>query len=402
MGNKAFVIIGVVFILIGLVFNEWVITNLFNPIGLVTYQLKVIILIFDILCVLTGFLLIRFRSRIKGREVLLSLATLAIFLLFMEGGVRLFYFIKYKIVERERSYSEYLGWEIVPDVHSDRTIKGYGKVSYSTGKYGFRTFGDTGSNNKKVLVIGDSVTQGYTVSDGNTYYNYLKKRAGNIEIFAYGCGGYSSLQEYMILDKYFDLIKPDIVLWQFSSNDIINNDHDLESGSFYNNNHMIRPYLIDGEIKWLYPMQQGGWIYSAVQHSYLLRFINIRLNIFKAAHFGSIEDKLSEDHPLLKRSAQTTSEIMRMVRKRVGDIPIIAFTADNPKWSGTIFEDISRRHQIHFISGIPESIEDTRKTGVPVDGRPYDGHWNATGHKIVGEAIFDYLLRSGLISDRKS
>lgn len=398
MGNKAFVIIGVVFILIGLVFNEWVITNLFNPIGLVTYQLKVIILIFDILCVLTGFLMIRFRSRIKGREVLLSLAAVAIFLLFMEGGVRLFYFIKYKIVERERSYSEYLGWEIVPEVHSNRTIKGYGKVSYSTGKHGFRTFGDTGSKNKKVLVIGDSVTQGYTVSDGNAYYDYLKKRAGNIEIFAYGCGGYGSLQEYTILDKYFDLIKPDIVLWQFSSNDIINNDHDLESGSFYNNNHMTRPYLIDGEIKWLYPMQQGGWIYSAVQHSYLLRFINIRLNIFKAAHFGTIEDKLSEEHPLFKRSAQTTSEIMRMVRKRVGDIPIVTISADEPKWVGNTFLNISQRYKMHYIPGIPETIMKAKKKGVAVDGSPYDGHWNDVGHYIVGEMIFDYLIKEGLLT----
>ena len=49
-----------------------------------------------------------------------------------------------------------------------------------------------------------------------------------MEVFAYGAGGYGTLQEYLILDEVVDHIRPTMLLWQFCSNDFINNDHALE------------------------------------------------------------------------------------------------------------------------------------------------------------------------------
>ena len=91
------------------------------------------------------------------------------------------------------------------------------------------------------------MTQAVEVSDDQTYYSRLK-RLLDIEVFAYGGGGYGTLQEFLIFDKYVDLIKPDIVLWQFSNNDIINNAPDLEAASTINNNGLVRPYLVNGHI----------------------------------------------------------------------------------------------------------------------------------------------------------
>ena len=53
----------------------------------------------------------------------------------------------------------------------------------------------------------------------------------------------------MVLNKYLNVIKPDIILWQFCSNDLrINNDYDLESKSYLINDHMVRRYLRNGKI----------------------------------------------------------------------------------------------------------------------------------------------------------
>jgi hypothetical protein len=83
-------------------------------------------------------------------------------------------------------------------------------------------------------------------------------------IFAYGGGGYGTLQEYMILDRYVDKINPDMVLWQFCANDLIINSHELESASFSNNNQMKRPYYENDQIKWLFPRQYRGWMDKAI------------------------------------------------------------------------------------------------------------------------------------------
>jgi hypothetical protein len=197
--------------------------------------------------------------------------------------------------------SQYLGWENKANYRFIKNLRGYGEIIYSTKEYGFRSFSDVNTRKKKIFVIGDSFTQACSVSDGWTYYDYLEKNNDNIEIFSYGGGGYGSLQEYMILDKYIDIIRPDLILWQFCPNDFINNDHELESASLKNNNHMIRPYYKEGRIEWLYPKQNYGWIYSVVQSSYLLRMLNIRLNILKAEKKGSIEDKLSPNSLMLKK-----------------------------------------------------------------------------------------------------
>ena len=77
----------------------------------------------------------------------------------------------------------------------------YAKISQDG--HGFRMFGNVSSGKPRVFVIGDSFTQATDVSDDKTYYAIVK-RLLNVEVFAYGGGGYGSLQECMILDKYIE------------------------------------------------------------------------------------------------------------------------------------------------------------------------------------------------------
>ena len=58
----------------------------------------------------------------------------------------------------------------------------------------------------------------------------FKKELG-IEVFAYGAGGYGTLQEYLILDEVIDEIQPTTMFWQFCNNDFTDNDHALEVAS---------------------------------------------------------------------------------------------------------------------------------------------------------------------------
>ena len=45
-----------------------------------------------------------------------------------------------------------------------------------------------------------------------TYHALLRKKLG-LEVFAYGAGGYGTLQEYLILDEVVDHIGPTMLLW---------------------------------------------------------------------------------------------------------------------------------------------------------------------------------------------
>ena len=76
-------------------------------------------------------------------------------------------------------------------------------------------------------------------------------------MFAYGTGGYGTLQEYLVLDEVIDEIQPTMILWQFCTNDFINNDHDLEVASTLNNNGWIRPYWEKGQAQLRSPKRTG-------------------------------------------------------------------------------------------------------------------------------------------------
>jgi len=203
----------------GELLNEWTVDALWNPIGLAPPEMALLIRIFDVLCAAGGLALIRWGPWWRRREPAFVALLLAGFLILLEGGVRLSVWAKHPLVPPDRDFSRSLGWETRPHVRSERVIEGYGRVRYTTTTHGFRAFGDVASTKTKLLVVGDSITQAYTVSDGEAYFDHLARGGPGVELFVYGCGGYGTLQEYLIVDRYFDEIRPHKVLWQLSGND---------------------------------------------------------------------------------------------------------------------------------------------------------------------------------------
>ena len=406
---NAFSIIGLIFIAMGIIFNEWTIAKLFSHDGSINNpSQKIIIWCFDVIAVFIGFIIIRYKHHVKqiGREIVFTVVTFIIFLFLLEGGMRMYHYFNSLQDSRKVDFTEQLGWKTQENWSwtrsqvEPRTGEIY-KVVFSTTKYGFRVFGDTNTKKFKIFVLGDSYTHGTTVSDGYTYYDYLKKNHKNIEIFAFGTGGYGSLQEYMILDKYFDEIKPDMILWQFCSNDLINNSYELESLSYRNNDRNFRPYYNrhNGQITLLYPRQDLGWIYRIIQHSHLLKFLNIRLDILKVEQGETIEEYLKIDDPLAIEAVETTSAIMGLVRKRAGNIPIVTFPIDRGvqiPWLHNTFSEISREHSMHYIGHVPDMLVEAQSKGIIVDA-PNNPHWNDVGSAIVGKTILDHLIENKLL-----
>ena len=124
-----------------------------------------------------------------------------------------------------------LGWRAAPNISytgAKRTYPAASARQIHTDSEGFRAHGDPGARDKqKVFFLGDSFTQAVQVCDNETYYAILRETRP-IEVFAYGGGGYGTLQESMILERYIDRVKPDVVVLQFCYNDFINNHAALE------------------------------------------------------------------------------------------------------------------------------------------------------------------------------
>lgn len=292
------------------------------------------------------------------------------------------------------SLDEELGWratEHYQDTSVEKTKAGRSySVRRSQKQYGFRQFGNLDSKKIKLLVIGDSFTHAAAASDDRTYHALLAQLL-DVEVFAYGAGGYGTLQEFMILDRYIDIIRPDVILWQYCANDFINNDNELERLSLVNNNGWVRPYWSHGQVQLLSPKESSLRVREWInKRSRFLYFIVSRLDRLRAARTrDTVEVAIESEgmrHPGFLRAVGVTDKLMARVRERVGKRPIMAFNCVRAEPYDEAFRDISARHAIAYWEDVASVVLEADRRGEDVyaaDG----GHWNERGHELAAEAI---------------
>jgi len=263
---------------------------------------------------------------------------------------------------------------------------------------GVKIMGDLQSKKMKIFFVGDSFTSPY-LGKSEMYYDVINKNI-DIELFVYGGGGYGTLQEYLVINKYVDEIKPDLIILQACSNDFINNDWNLEKRSFVHNNYTIRPYYEKGTIVYRFP--RGPFFREFITYSRLAYFLIRRYDIILArlnniGYLNTVEKYIGAEglnFIEFKRSVDTTSELIGMIKKRCGKIPIVAFSVfeDEPYFSQ--FKDIFRKHNINFLENIPELAwaREDRKW------RKNNEHWTKKGHAACGEYLTEYIKINFLIN----
>lgn len=272
------------------------------------------------------------------------------------------------------------------------------KVTYD--KNGFKRWGDVDIDKRKIFIIGDQFTNMPYVNNGEEYYAYLEKAFPDVEFFVFGGGGYGSLQEYLILDSYIDVIKPDLVLWQFCTSDFANNHYEYEIRTMVMSKNRKLPFLENGEIVYKRPSKYLAL--RDISYSFDLlysAFIKYRRsNIVYSEFIDTLTTNFENTPEAIKRDAlDTTKEIFSLAKKRTGDIPLYMFSA---------FEFTDKEREIcefsgiDCIEGVGEKLLQSESAGSVIhtshSGFP-DFHWNVTGNLIVGNYLTNYFKEKMLL-----
>ncbi|MBT3585449.1 MAG: SGNH/GDSL hydrolase family protein [Halobacteriovoraceae bacterium] len=275
-----------------------------------------------------------------------------------------------------------LGWTSRADFSLDyQTLDAGGasyEINYHTVAKGFKEYGDVSTTKKKLLVIGDSFTQARQVSNDKTYYSYIDR--DKYEVFVYGAGGHGSYQELQILLKYWDQIKPDLVVWQFCRNDLADNYFPIDSASAFSGIILDRPYR-------KFRRSDKDNFYSFSRIFWPSRFLDFTLSKmlsrFNDKDIWKELEKEGKGHKDLKGSIAETAEILKLVRSKIGKVPVVSFGVDSHPLYLEIFRNLSESVNFHYLDSIPLSIQRVERSGTIV--RALDGgHWNERGHQIAG------------------
>lgn len=288
-----------------------------------------------------------------------------------------------------------LGWKTKPNYTFSGTMKdSHGQpypVDLRYDQNGFKAFGNIQTTKPKIFFIGDSYTSSIEVSNKKSYFNLIGDSL-EVEIFAYGQSGYGTLQEYLILDQYIDIIQPDIVLWQVSVNDFVDNAYELELLSGYKVG-LRRPYLTtDDEIIYQHPIKNSNRFFPYAQ---FLSFICKKWENYQAK-----DQKIAEAYlpfhkttPYLpfSKSVLITEQIVQKIKTRLPkNTQLIAFSADRMPPSTTEFKRIFEAAEFPFLMEPVNVLRRARTDGQVVHASD-KYHWNNAGHKIMANGLIDYL-----------
>ena len=291
------------------------------------------------------------------------------------------------------------GWRVGADTAVQWMVEDTpGNSREVTNEYFFGDFKRWPNSNKsrRTLILGDSFTHMYWVSNGEEWYSYLENEFKEIEFYVFGGGGYGPLQEYMVLDDYFDIIMPSSIIWQFcSKNDYENSLFELDLSTYPKNNFGFRPYLEHNIIRHRMPLPLSG----LRQVSFIFDRLLASYDRFQRRGIIGYEKNestrrnittLKKVNALERQAFEVVLEVMKRVRSRAGSIPIYLFDA-----CGSISENemkICEYISATCVSGLYEFIRREKKGGkkLQIVG---DGHWNFAGNKEVGQWLVQYFKR---------
>jgi len=283
-------------------------------------------------------------------------------------------------------------------------------VDFSTNQYGFRAFGDLGSNKTRILFVGDSWTGDPNTSDQDAYFSVVGSCLP-VEVFAIGGGGYGTLQELMLVKKYAEIIKPDIFVLQYCDNDLINNSFFLEGPSINSMQKNFRPYWVDGQVRYRRPADS---LYTLMyRYSRLFRTLDSLVTMGQYKLYRSYyppgyqaydglapaqsPTQQAEITAQKMASVATTGFLMsEMQRALPSGTKLLTFSASSDDQEELrIWLSLAEETGFTAYPSVSMKVEEAENNGRIV--RVLDGaHWNRLGNRIAGEELSRVIARDFL------
>ncbi len=269
-------------------------------------------------------------------------------------------------------------------------------LRHETDAFGFRTSGDQQADSPRIFILGDSYTQALEVPNGKTYADVIRDSL-KASVYAYGSGGYGTLQELMILENHIDRIQPDWVILQFCTNDFVDNHLPLGRKCFGYRIGKCRPYqTLSGEL--IYQNQDLPMQIKTYTH--LGHFLALRWHLFQEK-YELLEPDAAEmmtsqgrGYPPYNESIQVTARLLDSLQKRLPpQTRLLAFCSD--AWNPYLkdFQYICDSLGISYLSQVPHAIQEAKQRGESVHAADR-WHWNAAGHRLVANLLIEAIQPS--------
>jgi hypothetical protein len=348
-------------------------------------------------------------------------------------------------MNRTTGYAYIYGWAMPPNSIVEWQVDGK-QLHESINSDGFRDVEhDIASTKGRILIIGDSYTAGIGVSLDQLYTRQLQAMLpANVEVISMGIGGIGTDQELLMLEHQGLAYRPEIVILQFyTGNDPLNNLY----GHLFGNPSVPKPYFrLEGENLFQVPFHPSvSWKahlfdFRLIEKLNTLRHVIMGDQKVMAANskqeskdvFAAIETldlfDIEKDYSPYSLYVEKYSrkieyawdltealifEMDKICHRAGSDFLVfpalwqIDLADESMSKSGKhgnyvlyperAFEELRQRIEKHSIKMVQSRSAFKRavaENGIENYLIPGDNHWNARGHRLAAETIYQYLTNS--------
>jgi lysophospholipase L1-like esterase len=273
-----------------------------------------------------------------------------------------------------------LGWKLRRGLSIERHRDAYSSRE-TINRHGFRTAErpfEKPAGTQRIVLLGDSHTEAYTVNDDETYAVLLEQELSAdrpVEVIALGVGGYSTDQEllaYLNLGRRF---QPDVVVLQFCMNDLPYNvlEHYWRGRKprfeRYGDALMLTGVPVPN-------LRNTGLFGSELISRWsLVLFLETALR--QLAIKRDVEEKVDPEE-----AWRVTELLLRDLNAAVASdgAQLVVFLVDRNTETETGLRRILDRHAIPFLDTASTYTDDFESYWV-------DGHWNQKGQRAVAQTL---------------
>lgn len=333
-------------------------------------------------------------------QIILLVVSLAIALLLCEVAVRLFAepFIMPRWVENapygiRKPIANIRGFIVTPHYR-------HGMSTNSKGFRGTREYAIPKPPDVfRIVVLGDSVVNGFGVEDEQTFSAVLEKMLSSqrpTEVLNLGVAGFGNAEELVQLENVGLEQQPDMVVLGYFVNDHFENLtsdlYRLEEGKLVRNARVNEPAVLLRDGVSTIP----GYNFLC-QHSYFVNFVRQRAS-------GFFRNKMAQKHRLgtdaytsaqpseteIALTSALVDELIRVCHER--QIPILILNLPmeiEGAWMQNLVSDrLTRQDQTRIVQ-VAEEIWNTKE--IRDIATPGTYHPNAHGHQLIAEWLADYV-----------
>lgn len=282
--------------------------------------------------------------------------------------------------------NETLGWSPIIGIHNFKPWAENGKNTVLTFNNDTSRFiSDQKENLEKIVFIGGSITNGWAVSDNETFPYILQKKYKNFKVYNFAVGGYGGYQSLLNLEKIYkkkENVK--FVIYGFIPHHEVRN---VAAGSWlYLLNYVSKRGVVN--LPYASLDKNGKLVHHAPD-----KLTKVPLSE-KLAVSAKIEKKIMKLKSFKREKNQTEISLaiineMNVLSKENNSKFILLILKDFGDRRKKAYSEFLKKNDIHNINCF---LSSDKKYQVPGEGHP-----NEISHQLISECVFKKLKNQNLM-----